>query len=59
MAHDNRKHLRAAHPSKRTGDHNVVQIHLNAAQYRKVYDMAAVRGTSLNEIIRGLIDGQR
>lgn len=51
---DGRKRLRAAH--LRRSSCNPVQVQLNEAQYRKVYDMAAISGRSLSDVIRGLIE---
>lgn len=50
---DRRQQLRAAPPTKRGS--KIIQVTLNTKDYRKLYDMAAVRGTSISNLVRTLI----
>jgi hypothetical protein len=50
---DGRKHLRAAPPKGRMG--RLVQVHVDSSTYRRLYDMATERETSLSEVLRDLI----
>jgi len=52
---DNRKRLRATPPSQVKGS-PIVRAVLSKDEYRKLYDMAAVKGTSIAETLRNLID---
>jgi len=50
---DGRQTLRAAPPRKRGS--KTIQVTLDADDYRKLYDMAAVRATSISNLVRTLI----
>ncbi|WP_287994256.1 hypothetical protein [Acidiphilium sp.] len=51
---DGRRKLRARHPAR--SKYNPIQVQLSEAQYRKLYDMAAVSGRSLSDMVRTLIE---
>lgn len=50
---DGRQHLRAKPPRGLGG--NTVTVTLDADDYKKLYDMAATRGTSIANMMRTLI----